>query len=54
MCSLSTLIEKASIAFDTATTLTAMATVVAPPAPEDQSARAPLDLVAVVDRSGSM
>jgi len=47
--------ERVASCYDKDASLLAMATVIAPPAPEDEVAtRAPLELVAIVDRSGSM
>jgi len=54
-CVVTTTLEKSALAYDQATKLLAMASIVAPEAPSDESGkRPPLDLIAVVDRSGSM
>ena len=52
-CQLSTLLEKGALSYDSSHTVTAMASLVAPPSSEEAT-RAPLDIVAVVDKSGSM
>ena len=53
-CTITSAIEKPAFAFGKDTTLLAMASLTAPAAPAAAAARPPLDLIAVVDRSGSM
>lgn len=55
-CSIATASDRQALAFDEAAWLLAMASIVAPPTSrtDDSDKRPPLDLVAVVDRSGSM
>jgi hypothetical protein len=53
-CTITSAIEKPAFAFGKDTTLLAMASLTAPAAPAAVAARPPLDLIAVVDRSGSM